>query len=126
MCDGVDRLWGEDHSGVPATYTWTVTGGPTDLFTTLVEIHSYIGLNTPDLHFNVTGDGTTAAATFNVPALATDSTLYFAYSYFIDDSRFHTHSTSFAADMPYGPLPLIARPIKAAPTSVTINFDQRQ
>src|SRR6185437_5800505 len=52
---------------------------------------------------------TTAAATFNVPALATDSTLYFSFSYFVDDARLHTVSTSFAADMAYAPLPQIGR-----------------
>ena len=52
---------------------------------------------------------TTAAATFNVPALATDSTLYFSFSYFVDDARLHTVSTSFAADMAYAPPPQIGR-----------------
>ena len=66
---------------------------------------------------------TTAAATFNVPALATDSTLYFSFSYFVDDARFHTVSTSFAADMPYAPLPQIGRPVKPAPAHLTINFE---
>jgi len=114
------------QSGVPAAYTWTVTEGPTDLFTTVVEVHSQLGLNMPDDHFNVTGNGTTATATFNVPALANDSTLYLAFSYFVDDSRFHTVSTSFAADMPYAPLPPIARPVKAAAAQVTINFDENR
>lgn len=112
------------QSGAPATYTWTVTGGPTDLFTTLVEVHSSLGMDAPDEHFNVTGNGTTATATFNLPALATDSTLYMVFSYFVDDTRFHTVSTSFAADLPPAPLPPIARPVKAEPAQVTINFDE--
>jgi hypothetical protein len=112
------------QSGTPATYIWTVTGGPTDLFTTLVEVHSSLGLDMPDDHFNVTGNGTTAAATFDLPALATDSTLYLSFSYFVDDTRFHTVSTSFAANLPPAPLPPIARPVKAAPAQLTINFDE--
>lgn len=110
------------QSGEPATYTHVVTGGPTDLFTGEVEMHSRLGATSEDDHFNVTGDGTTTQATFNVPPLATDSTLYFIFSPFIDDARFHTHSTSFAADMPYDPLPQFTRPVKAAPAQVVISF----
>lgn len=112
------------QSGTPATYTLTVTGGPTDVFTTRVEVHQNLGLASPDMHFDVVGDGTTASATFNVPPLATDSTLYFAYSYFLDDSRFHTQSLSFAADMPFAPQPPIQRPVKAAPASIVLSFDK--
>jgi hypothetical protein len=110
------------QSGVPATYTHVITGGPTDLFTGIVEIHSRLGATAADDHFNVTGNGTTTAATFNIPALATDSALYFAYSPFIDDARFHTHSLSFAADMPFGTLPPFIRPIKAAAAQVVVSF----
>jgi hypothetical protein len=110
------------HSGAPATYTHVITGGPTDLFTGEVEIHSRLGATSEDDHFNVTGDGTTTHATFNIAPLATDSALYFAFSPFIDDTRFHTHSTSFAADMPYDPLPGFTRPVKAAPADVIISF----
>jgi hypothetical protein len=112
------------QSGEPAAYTLTITDGPTDLFTTQVEMHSNLGLNSPDQHFDVVGDGTTASATFNVPAFATDSTLYFAFSYFLDDSRFHTHSLSFAADLPFAPKPPFQRPVKAAPAEITITFDK--
>ena len=112
------------QSGAPATYTLTITGGPTDLFTTRVEMHQNLGLNSPDDHFDVVGNGVTASATFNVPALANDSTLYFAFSYFVDDDRFHTHSTSFAADLPFAPQPPFQRPVKAAPASVVLTFDQ--
>lgn len=99
-------------------------GGPTDLVTTRVEMHQNLGLNSSDDHFDVVGDGTTASATFNVPPLATDSTLYFAFSYFLDDARFHTQSLSFAADLPFGPNPPLIRPVKAAPVNVTITFDK--
>ena len=112
------------QSGAPATYTLTLTGGPTDLFTTQVEMHQNLGLNSPDDHFDVTGNGVAASATFNVPALANDSTLYFVFSYFLDDSRFHTHSLSFAADLPFGTLPPFQRPVKAAPASVVLTFDK--
>ena len=110
------------QSGQPATYSHVITGGPTDLFMGLVEVHSNLGVISPDNHFNVTGDGTTTSATFHVPALAVDSTLYFVFSPFIDDARFHTHSLSFAADMPYGTLPPFARPVKAAPAQVLVTF----
>ena len=63
------------------------TGGSTDLFTGLAP----------------------RQPRFNVPALATDSTLCFSFSYFVDDARFHTVSTSFAADMAYAPPPQIGR-----------------
>jgi hypothetical protein len=112
------------QSGTPATYTLTITGGPTDLFTTNVEMHQNLGLNSADDHFDVVGDGTTASATFNVPALANDSTLYFVFSYFLDDSRFHTSSLSFAADLPFAPNPEFQRPVKAAPAQVTLTFDK--
>jgi hypothetical protein len=112
------------QSGAPATYTLTITGGPTDLFTTQVEMHTNLGVSSPDNHFDVVGDGTTASATFNVPALANDSTLYFVFSYFVDDSRFQTHSSSFAADLPYAPLPPFQRPVKAAPANIIITFDK--
>ncbi|MBA3831851.1 MAG: hypothetical protein H0X34_08160 [Chthoniobacterales bacterium] len=112
------------QSGAPATYTLTVTGGPTDLFTTRVEMHTNLGVASPDNHFDIVGDGVTASATFPVPPIATDSTLYFVFSYFIDDARFHTTSLSFAADMPYGPLPPFQRPVKAAPASIQITFDK--
>jgi len=94
------------------------------LFTTRVEMHQNLGLYSPDDHFDVVGNGVTASATFNVPALANDSTLYFAFSYFVDDDRFHTHSTSFAADLPFAPQPPFQRPVKAAPASVVLTFDQ--
>lgn len=112
------------QSGAPATYTLTITGGPTDLFTTRVEMHTNLGVASPDNHFDIVGDGTTASATFNVPAIATDSTLYFAFSYFVDDTRFHTQSLTFAADLPYGPLPPFQRPVKAAPADIQITFDK--
>jgi hypothetical protein len=110
------------QSGQPATYTHVITGGPTDLFTGTVEVHSNLGVSSPDNHFDVTGDGTITVATFNVPPLATDSTLRFAFSPFIDDARFHTHSLSFAADMPFGTLPPFIRPVKAAPAQVVVTF----
>lgn len=66
-------------------------------------MHTNLGVASPDNHFDIVGDGVTASATFNVPPIATDSTLYFAFSSFIDDARFHTTSLPFAADMPYGP-----------------------
>ena len=112
------------QSGSPATYTLTITGGPTDLFITQVEMHQNLGLSSPDDHFDVVGNGVTASATFNVPPLATDSTLYFAFSYFVDDTRFHTHSLSFAADLPFAPNPPFRRPVKAAPAQMTITFDK--
>jgi hypothetical protein len=112
------------QSGTPATYTLTITGGPTDLFTTNVEMHQNLGLNSADDHFDVVGDGTTASATFNVPALANDSTLYFDFSYFLDDTRFHTQSLSFAADLPFAPNPAFHRPVKAAPAQVTVTFEK--
>lgn len=112
------------QSGEPATYTLAITGGPTDLFTTRVEIHQNLGLASEDQHFDVVGDGTTASATFNVPALDADSTLYFNFSYFVDDARFHTQSTSFAADLPFAPQPPFQRPVKAAPANVVITFDK--
>jgi hypothetical protein len=114
------------QSGVPATYTLTITGGPTDVFTTRVEMHTNLGSNTPDDHFDVVGNGVTASATFNVPALANDSTLYFVFSYFLNDSRFQTHSLTFAADMPYAPLPAFQRPVKAAPANIIITFDKNK
>ena len=120
----VYTLTGPDtiQSGVAATYTHVVTGGPTDLFTGTVEINSRLGATNEDDHFNVTGDGTTTHAAFNIPALAVDSALYFTFSPFIDDARFHTHSLSFAADMPYDPQPPFVRHVKAAPAQVIVSF----
>lgn len=47
-------------------------------------------------------DGLTASATNNVPALAIDTALYFAFGLFIDDARFYTTTPDIAADMSTG------------------------
>jgi hypothetical protein len=41
-----------------------------------------------------------------------------------NDSRFHTHSLSFAADLPFAPNPPFQRPVKAAPAEITVTFDK--
>jgi hypothetical protein len=40
-----------------------------------------------------------------------------------NDSRFRTHSVSFAADLPFAPNLPFQRPVKAAPAEITITFD---
>jgi hypothetical protein len=50
--------------------------------------------------------------------------LYFAFSYVVDDSRFHTQSLSFAADLPFAPNPTFQRPVKAAPAEISLTFDK--
>jgi hypothetical protein len=120
------------RSGEPATYTLTLTGGPLDFMTNQIAFHYKIGWNTQDIRFDFARNGASAAATFTIPPMSTDTTVYFTYSYFLDDAAFQTHSLSFAADMPILFDPTLNtdgslsfhRPVKAAAGDIAVTFSK--